>query len=281
MSREEYALLWNTISSGGTWKGEFHNRKKNGELYWEAASISPILDHEGKVANYIAIKEDITERKLLEEDLAQAGKKLAIMNSITRHDVLNSILIIEGSTALLAKNPQTAAANLDRIHRAAETIKQQMAFAKLYQDIGAQVPAWQSILLSVIKAKASLDNKGLDIRMIGKDYEVRADPMFEKVIFNLFDNAIRHAAGATRVVLSTHEERGTLVIEVEDDGAGISGEDREHLFERGYGKNTGYGLFLSREILGITGISIEERGEAGKGARFVISVPSLDWRTSK
>jgi signal transduction histidine kinase len=117
--------------------------------------------------------------------------------------------------------------------------------------------------------------------MVGKDYEVRADPMFEKVIFNLFDNAVRHASGASRVVLTAHEAKGELVIEVEDGGAGISGADREHLFERGYGKNTGYGLFLSREILGITGIEIEERSHPGKGARFVITVPALDWRSSK
>ena len=66
-SPEEYAELWQTISAGQTWRGEFHNKKKNGELYWELASISPIMDEHGRVTYYLAVKEDITERKQVEE----------------------------------------------------------------------------------------------------------------------------------------------------------------------------------------------------------------------
>lgn len=73
--REEYRKMWETISSGGDWRGEFHNRKKNGDLYWESASISSITDGDGKITNYLAVKEDITERKRAQEALQESEAK--------------------------------------------------------------------------------------------------------------------------------------------------------------------------------------------------------------
>ncbi|MDD1685482.1 ATP-binding protein [Methanoregula sp.] len=99
------------------------------------------------------------------------------------------------------------------------------------------------------------------------------DPLLIKVSYNLFDNARQHGGTVTRISVS-HRPAGTgLVISVADDGAGISREDKTHLFERGFGKNTGLELFLSREILSITGITISETGIPGEGARFAIAVP--------
>jgi len=72
---------------------------------------------------------------------------------------------------------------------------------------------------------------------------------------------------------------GDLKITYQDDGEGIHSSDKDKLFTRGYGKNTGLGLFLSREILSITGITICENGEPGKGARFEITVPNGVWRS--
>ena len=74
---EEHRPLWETVRAGREWRGEVHNRKKNGELFWESASISPVLDERGAVTHFIAIKEDITERKRAEEALASAHEELA------------------------------------------------------------------------------------------------------------------------------------------------------------------------------------------------------------
>ncbi|MBP9009561.1 MAG: sensor histidine kinase, partial [Methanospirillum sp.] len=82
----------------------------------------------------------------------------------------------------------------------------------------------------------------------------------------------------TTISISTRKDGDRLVILVEDDGAGIADDEKERIFERGYGKNTGLGLFLAREILAITGISISETGVPGKGARFEITVPEGRWR---
>lgn len=102
--------------------------------------------------------------------------------------------------------------------------------------------------------------------------------MIEKVFYNLIDNALRHGEHITRIALSYHLSDEALVIACEDDGVGIPEQDKEHIFTKGFGRDSGLGLFLIREILSITGISIRETGVYGKGARFEIIVPSGDYR---
>jgi signal transduction histidine kinase len=99
------------------------------------------------------------------------------------------------------------------------------------------------------------------------------------VFYNLVDNALKHAGDALTTIRIFTQETGTgLTIVVEDDGAGISDADKPNLFTRGFGKYTGFGLFLSREILSITGMTIAETGTAGRGARFEIAVPHGAYR---
>jgi signal transduction histidine kinase len=108
--------------------------------------------------------------------------------------------------------------------------------------------------------------------------EVFADPMLEKVFFNLLDNGIRHGGRVTDIRVSSHRDGGNLVIVWEDNGVGIAAEEKERIFAQGVGKNTGLGLFLVREILSLTGITIAETGVPGQGARFEIVVPPGSFR---
>ncbi len=80
---EEYALLWETITHGHEWRGQFHNRKKNGELYWEAATISPIVDENGNITHYLSVKEEITAQKEMEDRLQQRNNELAFINRVS------------------------------------------------------------------------------------------------------------------------------------------------------------------------------------------------------
>ena len=116
---------------------------------------------------------------------------------------------------------------------------------------------------------------------IPSDIEIHADPLISKVFHNLIDNAVRHGGEITTIHFFIEEHDDTRAIVCEDDGVGISAEDRKRLFEKGFGKNTGYGLFLMREILAITGIKIVENGQPGKGVRFEMLVPSGVWRYPK
>jgi signal transduction histidine kinase len=102
--------------------------------------------------------------------------------------------------------------------------------------------------------------------------------MIERVFFNLVDNARQHGGHVTEIAVGCEHASDRLVIIVEDNGVGILPEDKERIFEKGYGKNTGFGLFLAREILSITNITIRETGLCGAGARFEITVPREMWR---
>ena len=127
---------------------------------------------------------------------------------------------------------------------------------------------------------ATLPMRSVHIELDPADPEVCADPLFEKVFFNLIDNALCYGGDqmkTIRVVSQESDQRLTIVCE--NDGVGITDEDKKRIFTRGFGKNTGFGLFLSREILSITGITITENGVPGKGTRFEITVPNGTWRT--
>ena len=108
--------------------------------------------------------------------------------------------------------------------------------------------------------------------------EVFADPLIAKVFYNLMDNAVRYGGNVSTVRFSVEEQGDDCQIICEDDGEGVIAEEKEKIFERGFGKSTGLGLFLSREILTITGITILENGEPGKGARFEMKMHTGIWR---
>ncbi len=98
------------------------------------------------------------------------------------------------------------------------------------------------------------------------------------MFYNLVENSLKYGGTLSRITFSSYLSFNGLVITCEDDGAGIRVSEKERIFEHGFGKHTGLGLFLSREILGITGISIRETGILGRGARFEILVPSGKYR---
>ena len=113
---------------------------------------------------------------------------------------------------------------------------------------------------------------------IPSDMNIFAEPLIVKVFFNLMDNATRYGGKITTLRFFVEERRDNLVLFCEDDGVGVMVDEKEMIFTRGFGKNTGMGLFLAREILLITGITLTETGEPGKGARFEITVPKGAWR---
>ena len=107
-------------------------------------------------------------------------------------------------------------------------------------------------------------------------FEIFADPMIGKVFYNLIDNALRHGDHVTRITFSCRQDGQVLIILCEDDGIGIPAKDKQHIFTKGFGRDSGLGLFLIQEILAITGITIRETGEPGKGARFEMTVQRRD-----
>ena len=127
-------------------------------------------------------------------------------------------------------------------------------------------------------AGRQLDPSGIRLVNETGGLEGLVDRLFQRVIYNLLDNAIRYAKGMTTFSIRYTRDGEQLILVAEDDGPGVPAEDKERIFERGVGHNTGLGLFLARDILGITGITIRETGELGKGARFEMTVPPGSYR---
>ena len=119
---------------------------------------------------------------------------------------------------------------------------------------------------------------GITLEINVPEIECYADPLIERVFYNLIENAIRHGGEITRITFSTRTEDDGIAILCDDDGSGVPEDKKEAIFVREYYTNTGFGLFLSREILSITGMSITEEGIPGKGARFAIHIPKGSYR---
>ena len=152
-------------------------------------------------------------------------------------------------------------------------------FTREYEEIGVKAPVWQDcrILVDNAAKEAPLGRVSL-INDLPAGIEVYADPLITKVCYNLMDNAAKHGGKIKIHPVLCDEPHGNHIIICEDDGEGIPDDEKEKIFDRGFGKNTGLGLFLSREILSITGITIRETGEPGKGARFEMTVPKGMYR---
>jgi PAS domain S-box-containing protein len=226
---------------------------------------------------------DVTARKQSEAALAIAVRKLNLLASITRHDIRNQILALEGYLGLSREcldDPARLSEYIVKEEMITRTIAHQISFTKDYEDMG-KTPVWQEInqVISTVITHLPMRNIRVDCECPG--LEVFADPLLEKVFYNLFDNALRYGGEKMRSIrVKNREDNGVLVISIEDDGNGISQEDKKQLFIKGFGRHTGLGLYLSREILSITGITIAENGEPGNGARFEMTVAKGAYRFS-
>jgi len=254
--------------------------KKDGGRFWVAWRNKPQYDEDGKIYGIVSFGLDITDRRKAEEALFQANKKLNLLSSITRHDILNQLTALSGYIELSKEVTQDAQVLdfITREKRAANNIQNLISFTKDYQDVGQYRPMWQSINTIVHLLAKTVDLKSTNLIINLSHLEIYADPLLEKVIYTLLENAMRHGGPPNSIRFSYQiVDKGCLIL-CEDDGTGIPAADKEKIFERGFGKHTGFGLFLSREILGITGFSIRETGIPGTGARFEIFVPHGSFR---
>ena len=279
--RSHYIEGFRRRLNGDYERDEFRFLARSGTIHYVSISPRP-MEKDGRIVGFNYVMTDITERKRTEEALRQVNKQLNLLSSITRHDILNQLMALKGYLELshdVIDNPTTLIEYIKKEEQAANIIEHQITFTKDYQDLGAAAPAWQNVNASIEKAIVGLPMRGVRAEVDPKAPDIFVDPLFAKVFYNLIDNALRYGgAGMKTIRFSSQESDTSLAIVCEDDGVGVPADKKEAIFTRGFGKNTGLGLFLSREILSITGITITENGEPGKGARFEICVPSGIWR---
>jgi len=262
---------------------ENENIKKNGERVWISWTNRAIYNEKGEFVELYSVGNEITGRKRAEEALSAANRKLNLLSNVTRHDVLNQLNVLAGYLGLVRERVSDVdiAALLSRAWDSAWTIRRLIAFTKDYQEIGVHSPCWHDVASTMARAASPLDLGGIDLDVDVGDLQIYADPLLEKVFYALLDNALRHGERIDRIRISCHAEGRDLAMVVEDNGVGIPPGEKERIFGRGTGRNTGYGLFISREILSITGLSIRETGTFGEGARFEIRVPEGAFRFGK
>jgi PAS domain S-box-containing protein len=254
----------------------------SGERLWVQTDKIPLMDEQGTITGILLFVVDITERKRTEDALALASKKLNLLSSVTRHDINNQLMSLNAYIHLSGEavnNPAELKEFFAKEQITADAIAHQIRFTRDYEDLGVKAPAWQNLDVIIRSAVARLPMREIRAGVEDPGLEVLADLLLEKVFYNLIDNALRYGGEKlTSIRVASRKDKGDLVITVEDDGNGISVEDKKMLFNKGFGKHTGLGLFLSREILSITGITITETGDPGTGARFEITVPDGAYR---
>jgi PAS domain S-box-containing protein len=274
-SARQYQSLQRVITTGLPLRVESHVPLPDHDT-WQDTHLVPLRNAEGAITAVLGISRDITLMKQAEVALKRSNEKLNLLNSITRHDVANQLTILHGYIQLaMIQTPDPMIGDfLKKIEAAGDTIQHQIEFTRAYQNLGMQAPDWFRLDTIIESTRPA----GIIFTSLCNKIEIFADPMLEKVFFNLFDNAIRHGGRVTSMIVRCEPAGDELMIVVEDDGIGIPLDEKQKIFGKGFGKNTGYGLFLVREILAITNISIHETGKHGSGARFEIMVPKGGFR---
>ena len=227
-----------------------------------------------------AIVQDITERKKAENALQTVTKKLALLNTITFSEIRNAVFALNAYLTLekSAEAAETGNQYLAKEEELVRKITKSLTFAKSYQDLGVRPPLWQNVNQTFIYAISHLDLSRIDRTVGVEGLEIYADPLLERVFFLLSENVLVHAKTATRVTIGYQLRDDQLLLFFEDNGHGIPAGIKEKIFERGFGVQRGMELFLAREILSITGITIRETGTEGEGARFELAVPKGAFR---
>ena len=304
-TQQEYKNLWEMISEKNEWSGEFFNRKKNGELYWESAYISPILNEFGEITNYIALKEDITERKSLLADLIEAKEKAEEMNRVKAyffanmsHELRTPFVGIVGFSELLSEslqNPEEkemANQILKSSKRLTETLNKilnvtRLEFDKLevkLRDI--DVIEMIDQLKILFSKSASSKNISIKTKISQDEIVVKTDGrMLDEMITNLLNNAIKYTQdGFIDISAETivRENKNYLLLKVADTGVGIPKNKQEIIWKEfrqvSEGMNrsfegTGLGLTIIKKYVETLSGKITLESEIGKGSTFVIEIP--------
>ena len=304
---EFYRNLWKTIEAGDIWQGEFCNKKKTGELYWESAAISPIRNDQGEITHYVAVKEDITGRKRTAEEMSKARETAEIANKAKSvflanmsHEIrtpLNAILgytqILQGDSVLTASQKKT----LGIISRSGEHLLALIndilemskieAGQKTLQPKTFDVHALLQDIEAMFQVRTNAKGITLDV-LVGEDVPriICADEgKIRQVVINLLGNAVKFTdRGGMIVRMNTFKKDAQgqqLQIEVQDTGTGIPEHELSRIFnpfEQATSttisrEGTGLGLTISREFVKLMGGELSVQSQLGKGSTFTFVIP--------
>ena len=304
-SKSEYKILWDTITSGKEWRGEFHNKKKNGELYWELASISPIINEKRKITHYLAVREDITEQKKNLDELVAAKEKAEEANRLKSnflanmsHELRTPMIGILGYANILSselKEPEQIEmtdAILKSGSRLTDTLNSILDLSRIESnklDINLiPVNLLEILDESVNLYKPIAYSKGLYLNysFSQKPVYIKSDKeILSRVFNNLINNAIKftHNGGVTiKIFPPKNDSDKYIAVDIIDTGIGIPKEFNEVIFEPfrqvsdGFSRKfegSGLGLSITKKFVELLAGSISFESTPGEGSTFTILFP--------
>jgi PAS domain S-box-containing protein len=250
--QETYTKLWETLEEGRAWRGLFVNKKKDGELYWEDAWISPIFSSDGRITHYVAVKEDITQRIVAEQRIAQSHRDLELYASFLQHDIRNDLQVIMNHIEA-AKLLMNGASPVEQYLETAEAASERMVH--LLDIFGRPGAADERDLLKILersKAQAEKAHPNLIVNVESNtnDTELQSTRLLPIVFDNLLRNSAEYSEGDVRVSIEISKEDGNIHTILSDDGPGIEQRIRDNLFQRGASTTGGgFGLYLCRKVI--------------------------------
>lgn len=304
--QEFYQNLWQTITSGLIWRGRIVNRRRDGTLFTEEATISPVFDDKGRIVNFLAVKKNITQELEMARQLHQAQRLESIgrMAGGLAHDFNNMLSVIIGYTELLEKDTPTDHPHYELLEEIRRASLRSRALTHQLLAFGRQ----QSQQLQVLDLNMVITQLARMLqRIIGEDIElvsalapnlgaVRADPsQVEQVLMNLVVNARDAMPTGGRLTIRTRNvdlpEADSpsvfdvppgpyVMIEVKDTGLGMDDDTRSKIFDPFFttkepGHGTGLGLSTVYGIIKQSGGDIRCESEPGRGTTFTIVLPRL------
>lgn len=302
-TQDEYHDLWETVARGGEWRGEFHNRKKSGELYWESASISAIRNPDGEITHFLAVKEDITENKRLEKEVEERNRELAKsqalaamgrMASMIAHDLRNPLSSVKMTLQILGKQSGSESSaetdelrqiSLEQIRYMEEILSDMLTYSRPDAMKPDWIPIDRVIDMAISLTQRRSEEHGVEINTLyhpGLPTLYGDATKLRQVFSNLISNAIQATQGIhnPRVQIDVMVELGAsgtgIRIEICDNGCGINEEARERLFEPFFttrAKGTGLGLAIVKRILDQHHADIEILPNSPQGTCFVVILP--------
>jgi PAS domain S-box-containing protein len=304
LTKEEvYAELWSTITAGKDWFGEFINKKKNGDLIWEKAIISPIADEKGQIINFVAIKEDISELKQIMDDLKLAKEEAEKSDRLKSeflaqisHEIRTPINVIINFMNFIKEEInlpdnedfRLAYSSIDSAsRRIIRTIDLILNMSELqvgsYNVSMKLINIYKDILQNLIIEFSNLaEDKGLKLNVVKNtdDFMVFADEYSVSQIFsNLLDNAVKYTKEGFVKIIIERDETEKLVVKVADSGIGISEEYIKDLFkpfsqeQQGYTRKyegNGLGLALVKKYCTLNNAEIKVESRKGEGSTFIV-----------
>jgi PAS domain S-box-containing protein len=264
-------------------------KNKEGSLIPVALSSAPIV-LQGQHLGDIVLYKDITERKKAEverretmEKVQMMNEKLRVVRSLARHDVNNKLAVVTGNVHLARKKLPVNSEVLDYLKQIEASVEQTVKifdFAKAYEMLGVEKLAYVDVEKTVDEA-VSLFPSLKDVKVMDDCHglTVLADSLLRQLFYNLIDNSLKYGEKLSWIRVHYEEKKGGhLNVIYEDNGVGISPAAKPKLFGEGYttGKGSGYGLYLIKRMMEVYGWTIEENGEPGKGARFVMTIPRMN-----